>query len=335
MCDVQLASGNMPETLRHLLDAIRNPFRAGDTVGVKIHWGEKGNRSFIQPVYTREIIRWLQQSGLHPFVFDTTVLYSGGRHTGMDSLKTAAEHGFTESYLGCPVLIADGLDGRDVVEISANYRHFSKVQVARIIHKADGFIVFSHFKGHLESCFGGAIKNISMGFASRAQKQRMHADAHPILIPRKCTRCGLCSEVCPVGAAVLPSESNPVYDLKTCIGCSQCIALCPQAALKIFWETDVNVFLEKLVETAAAVWKEIGHRTIVINGLIQIVSECDCLPGKHPVIADDFGFIGGSHPLPVDEASIRQTGAIPFERAHPGLHWQRQFDYARRIGFIP
>jgi uncharacterized protein len=254
MHDIQSASGDKPETLRHLLDAIRTPFRDGDRIGIKIHWGERGNRSFLQPAYTVEIIRWLQKSGLAPFVFDTTVLYSGGRRTGTDSLRTAAEHGFTESYLGCPVLIADGLDGRDVVDISANYRHFSKVQVARIIHKADGFIVFSHFKGHLESCFGGAIKNISMGFASRAQKQRMHAEARPILIPGKCTRCGFCVDVCPEGAAVLPAGSDPVYDLKTCMGCSQCIALCPQTALKIFWETDVNVFLEKLVETAAHSW---------------------------------------------------------------------------------
>ena len=130
-----------------------------------------------------------------------TVLYSGGRRTAADSLKTAAEHGFTEDYLGCPILIGDGADGRDVLEIPAGFRHFPAVQVASVIHKAEGFVIFSHFKGHLESSFGGAIKNLSMGFASRAQKQRMHADAHPVLNPSRCTRCGLCVEVCPAGAA--------------------------------------------------------------------------------------------------------------------------------------
>jgi len=335
MGDIHIAKGSKPETLGMLLKTITPPFRSGDTIGVKIHWGERGNRSFLKPAFTREIVAWLQESGMSPFVFDTTVLYSGGRRTGRESLKTAVDHGFTESYLGCPILIADGMDGRDVIEISADYTHFTSVQVARIINKTDGFVIFSHFKGHLESCFGGAIKNLSMGFASRAQKQRMHADAHPILIPEKCNRCGVCSEVCPVGAAVLPSESGPVYDLKKCVGCSQCIALCPQAALKIFWETDVNAFMEKLVETAAAVWKEIGNRTLVINALIQMVSECDCLPGKHPMIAEDVGFIAGNHPLTVDESSLLQAGAEAFERAHPGLNWKRQFEHARRIGFTP
>jgi uncharacterized Fe-S center protein len=321
--------------LRRLLESITNPFAPGDRVGIKVHWGEKGNEGFLSPRYVREIVTWISESGSSPFVFDTTVLYSGGRRTGKDSLKTAAEHGYTEAALGCPVLIGDGMDGRDVMEIPSGYKHFSTVQVAGIIGKADGFVVFSHFKGHIEAAFGGAIKNISMGFSSRAQKQRMHADAHPRLRKGKCNRCGVCAEVCPTGAAVLPPEADPQYDLKTCIGCSQCIALCPQMALKIIWDTDVKLFQERLVETAAALWKAIGKKTLIINALLNITAECDCLEGIHPVIADDYGFIGGNHPLTVDEASLRQIGAEPFDRAHPGLPWQRQFEFAREIGFTP
>jgi uncharacterized Fe-S center protein len=335
MSDILQASGCTTDTLRSILDGLTKPYTSGDTVGIKIHWGERGNHNFLHPRYTREIVRWLQDSGIKTFVFDTTVLYSGGRRTAADSLKTAAKHGFTEDYLGSPILIGDGLDARDVIDIPSGHRHFSTVQVASIIRKADGFVIFSHFKGHMESAFGGAIKNIAMGLSSRAQKQRMHADAHPILKPGKCTRCGLCAEICPTGAAILPQETDPVYDLTNCIGCSQCIALCPQSALRIFWDTDLNVFQEKLVETAAALWSEIGKKSLVINGLIGIVAECDCLPGRHPIIAEDYGFVGGSHPLTVDEASVRQIGAAPFERVHPGLPWLRQFSYAREIGFHP
>jgi len=335
MPDILQVSGHTSDALRRLLDGTVNPFQPGDTVGIKIHWGERGNESFLSPLYTRQIVAWLLESGIKPFVFDTTVLYSGGRRTGEESLKTAADHGFTETTLGCPVLIGDGMDGRDVLEIPSGYRHFSMVQVAGIIRKANGFVIFSHFKGHMEAAFGGAIKNISMGFASRAQKQRMHADAHPRLRKGKCTRCGVCTEVCPTGAAVLPPEAEPVYDLKTCIGCSQCIALCPQMALKIIWGTDVKIFQERLVETAAALWKEIGGRSLIINALLNITAECDCLKGKHQVIATDYGFISGNHPLSVDEASLRQIGAEPFDRAHPGLPWPRQFEFAREIGFTP
>ena len=327
--------GSKPEALRQLLAELRTPFASGSSVGIKLHWGERGNHSFLSPDYTREIVHWLRYAGMRPFVFDTTVLYSGGRRTAEESLKTAAEHGYNEAYLGCPVRIGDGPDGRDVIDLPAGWRHFPTVQAAAVTRKADGFIIFSHFKGHIEAGFGGAIKNLSMGFSSRAQKQRMHADAHPRLIARKCNRCGLCAEVCPTGAAVLPPDGDPTYDLKTCVGCSQCIALCPQMALKIIWGTDVTAFQERLIETAAAVWREIGEKTLVINALLNITAECDCMPGSHPLIAQDFGFIAGSHPLAVDEASLRQTGAEPFDRAHQGLPWQRQFTYAREIGFHP
>jgi uncharacterized protein len=333
MSDVIKAPGKTPDVLRDLLNRLTNPFLKGDTVGVKVHWGEKGNHGFLHPKYTREIVRYLKESGFTPFVFDTIVLYTGGRHTGPDSLKTARDHGFTEAYLGCPVIMGDGMDGRDVIDISCRYRHFSSVQAAGLIPKTDGYVVFSHFKGHMGSGYGGAIKNISMGFASRAQKQRMHADAYPRLIAGKCNRCGLCADVCPTGAAVLPPDTKPCYDLKACIGCSQCIALCPRGALKILWNAGMTVFQERLVETAATIWNRIGERALIINALLNITSECDCLPGRHAIIADDYGFIGGRHPLAVDEASVCQTGAEPFERAHPGLSWKMQFTYAREIGF--
>ncbi|MBN2297614.1 MAG: DUF362 domain-containing protein [Deltaproteobacteria bacterium] len=319
--------------LQGLLTKFELPFSKGSTVGIKLHWGEKGNHSFLEPEYAREIVRWLTSKGCKPFIFDTSVLYSGGRHTGKDSLETAASHGFTEDSLGCPIVIADGLDGRDIIDIPAGYNHFKTVQVASLTEKTDGFVIFSHFKGHLASGFGGAIKNISMGFASRAQKQRMHSDVKPILSRKKCTRCGVCVEVCPTGAAQIIEEEYPTYDSDTCIGCAQCIAQCPEMALRILWGSDNNAFQEKLIETAAAVWKIISSRTVLINAMIRISAECDCLPGKTDIIADDIGFLGGTHPVAIDEESVSRVGADIITRAHSYLSWQRQFSYAEEIGF--
>lgn len=321
------------KTLSSLLEDIQSPFVAGTTVGIKLHWGERGNQSFLPPVYTKEIVAWLFAQGTKPFVFDTTALYSGGRRTGIDALKTAEEHGYTGDYLGCPVVIADGMDGRDIVEIPAGFKYFKTVQVASVTEKAEGFVIFSHFKGHMAAVFGGAIKNISMGFASRAQKQRMHSDARPSLKREKCTRCGVCVEVCPAGAAKSADDGYPVYDLDTCIGCAQCIGLCPEMALKILWSTDDKVFQEKLVETAAAVWNRIKGRSVVINALLNITAECDCLPGENPPMFHDLGFVGGYNPVAVDAESLKLIGTEPFEKAHPNIPWRRQFEYAKEIGF--
>lgn len=322
----------LPE-LRTLLEALPFPWPPGARIAVKVHWGERDNRSFLPPRYAREIVRHLKSRGCLPVLFDTTVLYSGGRRTGEDSLRTAAEHGYTEDFLGCPVVIGDGMDGRDVVDLPG-FRHFETVQVTALVDRADGFFIFSHFKGHLGSGFGGAVKNLSMGFASRAQKQRMHADAHPLLDREQCTRCGVCVEACPTGAARFPDEeSYPEYDTDLCIGCAQCIGLCPVTALRILWDIDPAVFQERLVETAAAVWRKIGERTVLVNALLGITTDCDCWPGPNPVIAGDRGFLGGTHPVELDRMSLERIGEETFRRAHRGVPWERQFTFARDIGF--
>jgi len=321
------------KALQKILNWIRVPFKKNDSIGIKLHWGEIGNKNFLPPIYAREIVRWLKENNFKPFVFDNTVLYSGGRRDGKQSLKTAETHDYSPDYLGCPVKIGDGLDGKSVVDLPADYKNFEKVQVGKVVHQADGFVIFSHFKGHMETGFGGAIKNISMGFASRAQKQRMHADAKPSLIEAKCVQCGECVEVCPTGAAKMEGDVYPSYDLTKCIGCAQCIAMCPEMALQIIWETDIKIFQEKLVETAAAVWRIIQNKTVVINALLNIVAECDCLPGNHRTIAEDKGFIGAYHPVMADTESIKLVGADCIDRAHRNIPWGRQFEYARQIGF--
>ncbi|MCX5908611.1 MAG: 4Fe-4S binding protein, partial [Deltaproteobacteria bacterium] len=150
---------------------------------------------------------------------------------------------------------------------------------------------------------------------------------------KKCIKCGICAEVCPAGAAQMNEGEYPTYDLDLCIGCAQCIAECPEMALQILWGGDHQVFQEKLVETAAAVWQVIQKKTVLINALIRISAECDCLPGKPDIIAEDIGFTGGDHPVALDADSVTRVGADIISRAHPHLDWQRQFSYAQKIGF--
>jgi uncharacterized protein len=319
--------------LESLLNKAGRPFNSGDVVGIKLHWGEIGNERFLHADYAKTIVKWLFEMGAKPYVFDTTVLYSGGRRDGAKALETAEKHNFSQKYLGCPVIVADGFDGTDVVNIDAGFKHFESVQTASLVNNTDKFLIFSHFKGHLLTSFGGAIKNISMGFSSRAQKQRMHADAYPVLKKSKCTLCGVCVNRCPTGAALFGDDNYPEYDLQKCIGCAECIGLCPQVALKVMWNTDETTFQEKLIETAAAVWTKIAGKTVFINALIQISTECDCMPGPNPLIAEDFGFIYGTHPVAIDRLSLDTIGSTPFSMAHPNLPWIRQFEYARELGF--
>lgn len=60
----------------------------------------------------------------------------------------------------------------------------------------------------------------------------------PVIDPRRCRECGVCSEVCPLAPkAVLPPPAGaggvPLYDYRRCIRCYCCQEMCPHGAISI------------------------------------------------------------------------------------------------------
>ncbi|MFP4546190.1 MAG: DUF362 domain-containing protein [Methanomassiliicoccales archaeon] len=92
-----------------------------------------------------------------------------------------------------PVVIADGLTGREETMVRILGRHFGRVRIGSALRHAHFLIGVAHFKGHLLTGFGGAIKNIGMGGSVRG-KIEMHTDVHPFVEEEDCRACGLCAE---------------------------------------------------------------------------------------------------------------------------------------------
>ena len=175
-----------------------------DLVAVKLHFGEQGNTGFVRPVYVREAVARVKAQGGKPFLTDSNTLYRGQRFNAVDHLGCALHNGFSYATVEAPLIIADGLDGREAVDVPIEGgTHFEDVRIGAAAAHADAMVVITHVKGHEATGFGGALKNVGMGLGSRSAKQRMHSDFSPHPDAEKCTACGRCVQWCPVDAITI------------------------------------------------------------------------------------------------------------------------------------
>lgn len=279
----------------------------GDLTAVKIHFGERGCDTFISPTHARTVVDLIKSKGGRPFLTDTNTLYSGSRHNSVDHLITAVEHGFDFAVLGAPVIIADGLDSTNVIEVEIPGKHFQKVKIAGDIVRADSLFVLSHFKGHEMAGFGGAVKNLAMGCAPRAGKLAQH-DVRFAVEPKRCVGCGECVRVCPVGAATMHGK-KAVIDKRQCIGCGECRTVCPKKAMNIDWHTEIVPFMERLVEYALGAVTGKAGKTAFFNFLTNVTPDCDCALWSDAPIVPDIGFLASSDPVALDKACLDLVNA--------------------------
>jgi len=216
-----------------------------ELVAVKVHFGERGNTAYVRPQFARRVIDKISALGGNPFLTDANTLYVGSRANAVDHLKTAIENGFAYSVTGAPLIIADGLNGKDYVNVEINMKHFHSVKIASAAYHADAMLVITHFKGHEASGFGGAIKNVGMGLGSRSGKQQMHSNLRPKISREKCIGCGKCINWCPAGCIKVLKKKAQINE-KKCIGCGECTVTCPERAIAINWVSDPDDFQEKI-----------------------------------------------------------------------------------------
>jgi len=340
---------------------IERIIRKNRLTAVKIHFGERGNTAFIRPLLVRPVLDAVKKAGGKPFLTDASTLYVGTRGNAVDHLTTAFMNGFAFSVLDAPLIIADGIDGRDEVAVPMKLKHTREAFIASGIARADSLISLAHFKLHEMSGFGGAIKNVGMGSASRRGKMAQHSEVCPRLAPEKCIGCGVCRDQCAHGAISLvprPTEiPRPMPEAKKvarideerCVGCAGCIHACPQGALGIDWASDLPRFMERMVDYTAATLKGKEKRSLFLNFLTQISPACDCYPYADAPIVGDIGILASMDPVAIDQASMDLVNAQPplqssclkdsphahhdkVRAVYPNIDWEHQLRYAEEIG---
>ena len=347
------------DKLSILLDRtdLKGKIREKDLVAIKLHFGEKGNTAFVRPIFLRRVVDRVKGCKGKPFLTDTNTLYRGMRQEATSHLITAYQHGFVYSVVDAPVLIADGLRGNSAVHVRIDKPLFKTVSIARDIHMADVLIGVTHFKGHELSGFGGTLKNLGMGCASREGKLSQHSNISPKVKEKTCNGCKRCLTSCAYDAILMKSLEPGVekkstvasIDPKKCVGCGECILTCPTGAVQIQWNETIPLFQKKMVEYAyGAVHKKKG-KALYLNFLTQVSPACDCNGYSDTPIVNDVGILASEDPVAIDQASVDlvnqqsgnrasklpknwENGEDKFRALYPEVDWSIQLSYAEEIG---
>lgn len=297
----------------------------GKKVAVKTHFGEKGNRTHLDPSFAKRICEIIRRKGGEPNLVECNTLYRGERLRTETHISLAKAHGFDFA----PVVICDD---KGEWEIPIKGRHFKRVKVGGLLKNYDLMVSIAHCKGHIAAGYGGAIKNIGMGLGTRGGKLEMHAKVKPVFNHSLCKACGKCIESCPVNAIVL--KEYAIMDKEKCIGCATCIEVCPYGAVEIPWFSATSKELqERMTEYAMGVISKIP--TIYFNFLVNITPHCDCIADSGKPLIGDIGILASDDIVSVEQASIdlanKQAKKDLFRETH-NIDVSVQPEYAEKLG---
>jgi uncharacterized Fe-S center protein len=133
-------------------------------VGVKLSTGEPPASNYLKP----ELIKDLVQS-VDGTIVECNTAYGGSRSGTAMHLQVAEDHGFT-AIAEVDIQDADG----SMSLVVEGGTHLKENLVGSHFADYNSYLVLSHFKGHEMAGFGGAIKNISIGFGSKEGKCLIH-----------------------------------------------------------------------------------------------------------------------------------------------------------------
>lgn len=309
--------------------------KSSDRVAIKMHFGERGGHAYIRTPFIGKIVQKVKEYGGIPFVTDTNTLYSHKRHNAIDHLETAAINGFTSETVGAPIIIADGLIGKDQETIKIKGSHFKEIYIASAIYHADFIIAATHFTGHPMGGFGGSIKNLAMGCASMKGKYLQHSEYVPKVDENLCKLCETCIENC--GYDAIKKGKNSIYFIaKNCVGCGECISVCKYGAISPKYPNEAKKLQEKMVEYVMGIKNQKKEKIIYINFLIDISPGCDCYSLSNSPILEDLGILLSDDPIAIDKASVdlvdKQCGVDKFKVIYKDIDWKWQLDYGRQMG---
>ena len=135
-------------------------------VAVKLHSGEDGNQNYLKPEFMKDLVELVNGR-----VVETNTAYGQTvRDTNEGHRKLLEKHGWSR-YYDVDILDEEGEAGIPVKK----FKHLKENLVGTHLKNYDSLLILAHFKGHPAGGFGGSLKQLSIGCASRNGKALIHS----------------------------------------------------------------------------------------------------------------------------------------------------------------
>ena len=139
-------------------------------IAIKVHSGEEGNQNFLRPEFWKDVVDFVGGT-----IVECNTAYEGARNTTERHRVLLKKHGWSDMY---PVDLLDA-QGPDLELAIPNGNRIKKNFVGKDIKNYQSALILSHFKGHPMGGYGGALKQLSIGFASSYGKEYIHGVGEP------------------------------------------------------------------------------------------------------------------------------------------------------------
>lgn len=140
-------------------------------VGIKVHSGEVTGKYFLRPSFLSLI-----QKHVGGTFIESNSAYAycqPGRNNTEAHMETAKKNGWIGGDWNFQIL--DENPTNDINIPIQDGKQINKTIVGEHFNEYDSCLILSHFKGHPMGGFGGALKQLSIGFGSTAGKSFIHS----------------------------------------------------------------------------------------------------------------------------------------------------------------
>ena len=288
----------------------------GDKIVIKTHFGALENTRYLRPSYLRFLCDYIKELGGIPSVAESCgwglpenisgihTEYSG-RATETEYLELALQHGFTKETMDAPIIMLDGKIGTDIIIQKVDGNRFKEVLVAGRLSEFDYMIIASHFKGHVNAGFGGALKNLGIGCVSKGGKVEAHKGKTFEIDFNSCDpKCKNCVYICPTKALTKDEDDKLIFNEELCKFCYNCASVCRDKVFNL-GSSSREDFITQFVDNAKGVVDYFGKDKIFyVNYAIDICYQCDCTGGSDIPFVPDIGVLASLDPVALDKATV-------------------------------